>query len=79
MTPESSMLAARGASFSATSCLDGGRPDHGKAGLGELEFFTLAEVAEMAQASRGQDASTLGRLRPQAVRSARTRASSVSV
>lgn len=53
------MLAARSASFSATSCLDGGRPDHGKAGLGELEFFTLAEVAEMAQASRSQDASTL--------------------
>ena len=59
ITPEASTLAARGALFATTNCVAVGHPDHTEAGMGELELFTLEEIAEMAWQSTIQDASTL--------------------
>jgi ADP-ribose pyrophosphatase YjhB (NUDIX family) len=57
--PEPSTMRARGAVFAATACRSGPRPAHEELGLGEITFFSIEEVAEMAARSAVQDASSL--------------------
>ena len=57
--PEPSTMQARGAVFAATDCRDGHRCEHAEPGLGEMTFFPVATVMEMARDSRIQDASSL--------------------
>jgi 8-oxo-dGDP phosphatase len=57
--PEPSTLQARGGVFVAARCQPGKKREKNEIGLGELSLFTLEEVANMAESSQIQDASTL--------------------
>jgi 8-oxo-dGTP pyrophosphatase MutT (NUDIX family) len=56
---EASTLIAKGALFVALDCQAGVKPDHVEPGLGELAFFTLDEVLDLADRDEIQDSATL--------------------
>ncbi|MEL3889872.1 NUDIX hydrolase [Ferrovibrio sp. MS7] len=61
-TPEASTIIGRGALFVASDCRPGGTRQEDEPGLGEMHFFTRAEIAGLLAQHAIQDASTLAAL-----------------